>query len=82
MFRKPDWFQAWSDANPSQPMGPYWIIGALLTGTIIAVGIILLGNPYQTSTVQTGPRGTAMGVVKIDAYRIADPSIEDYLTEC
>jgi photosynthetic reaction center cytochrome c subunit len=81
MFRKPDWFQAWSDANPSQPMGPYWIIGALLTGTIIAVGIILLGNPYQTSTVQTGPRGTAMGVVKIDAYRIADPSIEDYLTE-
>jgi len=81
MFQRPKWFDAWSAANPKNPTGAYWVVGALGTAVIVAVGIVILGNPYQTSTVQTGPRGTAMGVVKFDADRVPDPTIEDYYTE-
>lgn len=81
MFKKPKWYDEWNKANPKSPTGGYWIIGTLGVAIVVAVGIIVLGNPYQASTVQTGPRGSAMGVVKIDANRIADPSIEDYYTE-
>ena len=81
MFKRPKWYADWSAENPASPIGPYLLIAALGTAMIIAVGIIILGNPYQTSTVQTGPRGTAMGVVKIDALNLPDPSIDDYYTE-
>lgn len=81
MFKKPDWYEDWAAANPKQGLGGYWVllalVGALITGFYIAI----LGNPYPTTTVQTGPRGTAMGVVKMDQGRLPDPSLEDYYTE-
>lgn len=81
MFKKPSWYKEWAESNPTRSVGPYVIFAALGTAIIVAVGVVTLGNPWQTSTVQTGPRGTAMGVVKIDAHRIADPTLEDYYTE-
>ncbi len=81
MFRKPDWYESWAKANPIKSSGPLVLVGTVGVALIVAVGIVLLGNPYQTSTVQTGPRGIALGVIKIDASRTKDPTIEDYYTE-
>ncbi len=80
----PKWYTKWNEDNrrdPDEILGPAILIGAAGGAVLLAAVIITWGNPAQTSTVQTGPRGTAMGVVKLDADRVPDPTIEDYYTE-
>ncbi|MCH2093854.1 MAG: photosynthetic reaction center cytochrome PufC [Rhodobacteraceae bacterium] len=78
MFRKPDWYEEWAKANPIRSSGPLVLLCTVGVAIIVAVGIILMANPWQTSTLQTGPRGLALGVIKIDANRTEDPTIAGY----
>ena len=57
-----DWYSRWVRENPKDPLGPAYIIGAVGGAVLVAVLIVIWGNPIQTETVQTGPRGNGMGV--------------------
>lgn len=74
------WFPEWNKKNPTDIYGPIFVIGALGAAVFAAVIIIVYGNPAQTSTVQTGPRGNAMGVVKFEGVG-PDPDAENYYTD-
>lgn len=81
----PKWYDKWNQDNPktvNEILGPAILVGVAGGAIFIAALIVTWGNPAQTSTVQTGPRGNAMGIVKFDADRATpDPTIEDYYTE-
>ena len=73
------WFPQWNKDNPTDIYGPIFLIGAAGAAVLAAAVIIMFGNPIQTVTTQTGPRGNAMGVVDY-AGAAPDPSIETYVT--
>jgi len=74
-----DWFPKWNRENPKDVYGPAIVIGAVGGAVLVAAFIVAWGNPAQTSTTQTGPRGAGMGVVEFVANRDAvDPTIAAY----
>ena len=76
----PRWFNTWNKENPANIEAPAVIFGGLSAAVVVAALLILFGRPWPVETLQTGPRGTAMGVVKYDGTRTApDPSIEAYM---
>lgn len=82
MFERLKWWPKWSRENPTQLYRPAILMGTVGVAIFVAVFFITWGNPAQTSTVQTGPRGAGMGVVKLISERNAvDPTIESYVTE-
>ena len=77
-----DWFPKWNRENPKDVFGPAIIIGAVGGAVLVAALIITWGNPAETSTMQTGPRGSGMGVVELVANREAvDPTVEAYTSD-
>lgn len=85
MFPKrwfPKWYDEWNEKNPTSVIGPALLVGAAGSALFFAALIISWGNPLQTDSLQTGPRGTGMSVPEFTAdLAKPDPTIEDYFTE-
>jgi len=77
MFNFPNWFGDWNKENPTDVFGPAILIGAVGGAIIFAAVIINYGNPYQTESVQTGPRGIGMSVTKLEDA-LTDPTAAEY----
>ncbi|WP_299831642.1 photosynthetic reaction center cytochrome PufC [uncultured Roseobacter sp.] len=78
----PKWFNKWNQDNPTNIFGPAILVGVAGAAVFIAAMVVSWGNPAQTSSLQTGPRGTGMSVPEFNVVRLAaDPTIEDYYTE-
>ena len=75
----PKWFNDWNTANPTNIFGPAILIGAAGGAVFVAAMIIAWGNPWQTQSLQTGPRGIGMSVAEF-GYDLedGDPTVADY----
>lgn len=78
----PKWFDKWNEDNPTNIFGPAILVGVIGGAVFAAALVVTWGNPAQTASLQTGPRGTGMSVPEFNVVRLkADPTIEDYYTE-
>jgi photosynthetic reaction center cytochrome c subunit len=78
----PKWFDKWNADNPTNIFGPAILVGAVGSAIFAAALIVTWGNPAQTASLQTGPRGTGMSVPEFNVARLApDPTIDAYYTE-
>lgn len=78
----PKWFNEWNKSNPTNVFGPAILIGVVGGALFVAAMLVTWGNPYQTDSLQTGPRGTGMSVPEFNSARTApDPTLADYYTE-
>ncbi len=78
----PKWFDKWNADNPTNIFGPAILVGVLGVAVFGAAAIVSIGNPAQTASMQTGPRGTGMSVPEFNVARFTpDPTIEGYYTE-
>lgn len=75
------WFPKWNKENPTDIYGPAILIGAIGGAVFLAALIISWGYPLQATSIQTGPAGTGMSVVKLKHFVEADPTLADYYTE-
>lgn len=72
----PKWFNKWNRDNPTDIEGPAIAIGVVGVGVIVVVSLLAFGQPFATDTLQTGPRGTGMGVTKFESDLASpDPAI-------
>ncbi|MFK7878450.1 photosynthetic reaction center cytochrome PufC [Roseobacter sp.] len=78
----PKWFDKWNADNPTNIFGPAILVGVIGGAVFAAALVVTWGNPAQTASLQTGPRGTGMSVPEFNVVRaVPDPTIEDYYTE-
>jgi photosynthetic reaction center cytochrome c subunit len=76
------WFKKWNRENPKDIFGPGIVVGTIGAGVIAATFLVTWGQPFRTTSIQTGPAGTGMEVVKFaSAAARPDPTIADYITE-
>ncbi len=69
------WFSRWNRENPTDIEKPAILLG-VAGGAVAAVALIVaVGNPWQTESQQTGPRGIGMEVPKADK---PDPTLAAY----
>ena len=59
-----DWYSKWVKDNPTDPLKPAFIVGAAGGAVLVAALIVTWGNPIPTESVQTGPAGNGMGIVR------------------
>lgn len=72
-----EWFGDWNDNNPTDIYGPIIVVGAVGGAMIAAIAIVVLGQPFKTDSLQTGPRGIGMSVPEfISDLGTPDPDIE------
>ena len=77
----PMWFNKWNKENPTNIYGPAILIGAAGVAVTIAAMLVVVGQPFKTDSLQTGPRGTGMVRPEfINQVRDADPSVAGYLS--
>ncbi|MEM7491074.1 MAG: photosynthetic reaction center cytochrome PufC [Pseudomonadota bacterium] len=76
----PKWFNDWNNARPVDIYGPAILVGSIGAAILVAAMLVTWGRPAPIESVQTGPRGIGMEVVKF-ANRAPDPTIADYYTE-
>lgn len=77
----PKWFNNWNRDNPTNIYGPAILVGAAGVAVTVAAFIVVVGQPFKTDSLQTGPRGTGMSVPEfVNQVREADPTIAAYLT--
>ncbi|KIT14899.1 photosynthetic reaction center cytochrome PufC [Jannaschia aquimarina] len=76
----PKWFNDWNNGNPTNIFGPAILVGALGAAVFVAAMLVTWGQPYQLTSIQTGPPGIGMAVVERE-NRPADPTIDEYYTE-
>lgn len=76
------WFSKWNRENPKDIFGPAYVVGAIGGAIVVATLIITWGYPWRTVSVQTGPRGTGMEVIKFaDEAETADPTLAAFYTD-
>ncbi|WP_299786626.1 photosynthetic reaction center cytochrome PufC [uncultured Marivita sp.] len=76
----PKWFNTWNRDNPTNIYGPAILVGAAGVAVTVAAFIVVVGQPFKTDSLQTGPRGTGMSVPEfVSEVRDADPTIAGYL---
>ncbi|MCY4150697.1 MAG: photosynthetic reaction center cytochrome PufC [Aestuariivita sp.] len=76
------WFDEWNRKNPTDIFGPAILVGAIGAAVLVAILLVTWGQPFATSSMQTGPRGTGMEVVEFNSdLDRPDPTIADYYTE-
>ena len=63
----PKWFNEWNEKNPTNVFGPAILVGAAGAAVFVAAMLVNFGQPFKTDTLQTGPRGTGMGVPEFQA---------------
>lgn len=72
----PKWFNLWNRENPTNVFGPAILVGVLGGAVSFAILIVVLGQPYATDSLQTGPRGTGMSVTEFESdLNTPDPDI-------
>lgn len=77
----PKWFNDWNRENPTDVFGPGILVGAIGGAVLVAILIVIYGQPAATTSMQTGPRGTGMSVPEFAAAVVKpDPTIEDYVS--
>jgi len=75
----PKWFEKWATDNPTDIIGPAILVGAFASSVFVAAAIITIGNPWQTESQQTGPRGIGMSVPEFRFdLEDGDPTVADY----
>ena len=76
------WFSKWNRDNPTNIFGPAYVVGAVGGAVVVAALVVTWGYPANTSSVQTGPRGTGMEVIKFASDRAAaDPDAAAFYTQ-
>ena len=76
------WFNKWNRENPKDILGPAYLVGAVGAAIVVAALIVTWGYPARTVSVQTGPRGLGMEVVKFATEREEiDPGLAAFYTE-
>ncbi len=74
----PKWFDKWNRENPTDIYGPAIFAGAIAGAVLVAAGLVALGQPYPTDSMQTGPRGTGMHVPEFKSdLATPDPDIAE-----
>ena len=75
----PKWFNKWNRDNPTDIERPAIIFGAIGTAVFVVIALVMLGQPFKTQSLQTGPRGTGMLVTKfsVEATR-PDPTLAGF----
>lgn len=58
----PEWFGEWNKKNPTDIYGPVIVIGGLGAVVFGVIALSVLGQPFKTDSMQTGPRGIGMSV--------------------
>ncbi len=67
--------------QPDEHLGPAYLVGAIGGAVVVAALVVTWGYPANTSSVQTGPRGTGMEVIKFASDRAAaDPDAAAFYT--
>ena len=78
----PKWFNDWNSNNPTNIYGPAILIGVVGGAILVAAMLVAWGQPFATSSMQTGPRGIGMSVTEFKSdLATPDPTIADYYTE-
>ncbi len=78
----PNWFNKWNSENPTNIYGPAVAVGVVGAVLIFVILIASFGQPYTTTSLQTGPRGTGMSVPEFDSDRLApDPAIAELIED-
>ncbi|MCR9126831.1 MAG: photosynthetic reaction center cytochrome PufC [Rhodobacteraceae bacterium] len=78
----PKWFNDWNRDNPTDIYGPAILIGVLGGAVVAAALLVSWGQPFATSSLQTGPRGTGMSVPEFNVARLTpDPDIENIIED-
>ncbi len=72
----PKWFTKWNAENPVDIYRPAILVGGVGVAVVVVAGLVSLGQPYATDSLQTGPRGTGMSVPKFESdLATPDPDI-------
>lgn len=72
----PKWFKTWNDENPTDVRGPAIAVGVVGTAIFAAALIINYGQPKETQSLQTGPRGIGMSITEFSQdLATPDPDI-------
>ncbi|MBS0123604.1 photosynthetic reaction center cytochrome PufC [Thetidibacter halocola] len=78
----PKWFNDWNSKNPVDIYKPAILVGTLGGALFVLIALMTFGQPYETKSMQTGPRGTGMSVPEFVAQvETPDPTIDAYYTE-
>ena len=72
------WFSKWNRENPRDVLAPAYLAGVVGVAIIAATFLVVWGYPFRPASIQTGPRGTGMEVVKFPS---TDPTIASFYTE-
>ena len=75
----PKWFNLWNRENPTNVFGPAILVGVLGGAVSLAILIVVLGQPYATDSLQTGPRGTGMSVTEFESDLNTPDRISNFL---
>lgn len=76
------WFDKWNRDNPTNIEGPAILVGVVGVAVIAVTALIALGQPFATDSLQTGPRGNGMAVVKFKSdLAKPDPSIAELIED-
>lgn len=76
----PTWFNKWNSENPTNIYGPAILVGTVGVAVTIAAFMVIVGQPFKTNSLQTGPRGTGMSVPEfINEVQAPDPTLAGYL---
>ena len=73
----PTWFNKWNSENPTNIYGPAILVGTVGVAVTIAAFMVIVGQPFKTNSLQTGPRGTGMSVPEfINEVQAPDPTLD------
>ena len=76
----PKWFDTWNNANPTDVFKPAILVGSVGGAVFVAAMLVSFGQPFATTSIQTGPPGIGM-VVSAFPGDLLDTSVEEYYTE-
>ncbi|UWQ18348.1 photosynthetic reaction center cytochrome PufC [Jannaschia sp. M317] len=76
----PKWFDDWNAENPTNIFGPAILVGTVGGALFVAAMLVTWGQPFETESTQTGPRGIGMSTVGF-VGEAPDPTLADYYTE-
>lgn len=77
----PKWFNDWNSNNPTNVFGPGIIIGVVGGAVFVAAMLVAWGQPFTTTSLQTGPRGTGMSIPEYNSdLGTPDPTIGTFVS--
>ncbi len=81
-FRLPGWLSEWNARNPTDLYGPVIVVGFLGACLAGVAALVLLGQPFATDSMQTGPRGTGMSLTEfVSEASTPDPDVAELFAD-